>query len=111
MSSGAIPGTGTRGQGLSHRTLNVVGDPRDACLFGILMEIVFREVMLPTQGRECLSSFLLVGARESACLAPFGIAAHLMQACLCFSKQSVIETSSDFRVRAYLALLTPIQPE
>jgi hypothetical protein len=72
----------------------MVGDPRDAGSFGVLMQLVFREVMLLAQGRECLCAFRFVGARDGAGFAPVGIVAHLMQALVSFRKQSVIQTAS-----------------
>src|SRR6266566_5907681 len=85
-------------QGLSHCAIDMIGDPRASCAFGILMQLVFRKVMLFAQVSIRLCSFLLARSRDSSCRRPGGVMAHLMEARVRFSKQSIIQTPSCFQM-------------
>src|SRR5581483_7332284 len=63
---------GACGQSLSHRAIDVVGDPRDTSDFRILVQVVLREVVLLAQSRESLCAFLFMRARNGTRLCPCG---------------------------------------
>src|SRR5215469_9758434 len=70
---------GPGGQRLRHGRIDVVGNPGDAGTFGMLVQFVFRKVMLLAQVRERLRAFLLVRARDASRLGPGGIVAHPLE--------------------------------
>src|SRR6266581_303578 len=102
---------GAGGKGLSHCTLDVVGDPGDTGTFGVGVQIVFGKVMLAAQAPERLCSLQLFGAREVTGPLPGGIIPHASEPLVGFCKQSIIETPSRLQVSTYLALLAPVHPE
>jgi hypothetical protein len=105
-SIGCLIGTGR--QGLGHRGIDMLGNPGDAGVLGILMQVVFGKVVLFAQSRKSLGAFLFVRARQSTRLCPGGIVAHSSQAFVGFRKQSVIQTPCRLQVSAEVVLLVPI---
>src|SRR2546430_3179633 len=102
---------GTGGEGLGHCTIDVVSNPADAGAFGVLMQFIFRKVMLLAQLRKRLRSFLPFRARDGTCPAPCGIGVHLTEARIAFRKQSIVQTPSGLQVSTQAALLAPIHAQ
>ncbi len=99
---------GTGRQGLGHRGIDMLGNPRDAGVLCIFMQVVFGKVVFFAQNSKGLGAFLFFRARESTRLSPDWIGAHTSEAFVCFRKQSVIQTPSRLQVSAEVVLLIPI---
>jgi hypothetical protein len=93
---------------LGHRGIEMLGNPRDAGMLCILMQVVFGKVVIFAQSRKGLGTFLFFRARESTRACSDWIGAHTSEAFVCFRKQSVIQTPCRLQVSAEVVLLIPI---
>lgn len=102
---------GTCRQCLRHRAVNVLGDPAGTGLFGVLMKIVFGEVVGVAQRRERLGPLQPPGWREGTCRLPRRISAHGLESFSGFSQQGIIQTPSRLQVRTQRVLMAPVDLE